>query len=360
MLANGVKETTVTTGTGTITLAAVTGFTRFSAAFAVGDRVAYCIKDGDNREWGVGTVAAGNTLERTLRLGTLVAGTYSADSEGALTAITLASASSEVVCDVHDLILPELGSEYLQVPANPKRFASLSNGVNIHRYTVPSGFGNAGIISVGWSLLGTGVATARNMATTNLFTSATRMGYVSDAVAGASAGIRATLGICHRGSGDKRGGFLLSARFGISDTVLVSDARLFIGMNSAGTALTNADQSTINNVVGLNLGTADANLNILTRGTVATQVDLGASFSRANVGNNANLITFTLWAPPSAAFIGYRVTMEGTAPAEATGYLTTNLPDSDTLLMPHIWRNTGATAASVGIDIAGISIRVPQ
>lgn len=97
MLANGVKETTTTTGTGTVTLAAVTGAARFSQAFSVGDIASYAIKDGDNWEWGIGTVSAGNTLARTAITATLVSGTYTATGA---TAITL-SGSAEVLCAEH-------------------------------------------------------------------------------------------------------------------------------------------------------------------------------------------------------------------------------------------------------------------
>lgn len=77
MLGNFVKETTSTTGTGTVTLSAVTGFSRISDQFAVGRLVAYAIEDGINRESGLGTVASGNTLERTVILSKLDGGTYS-------------------------------------------------------------------------------------------------------------------------------------------------------------------------------------------------------------------------------------------------------------------------------------------
>lgn len=93
MLANGVKETTATTGTGTLTLSAVTGYVRVAQAFAVGARLVYAMKDGDNWEWGIGTVGAANTLERTLINATYVSGTYT--SVGAA-AITLASGAAEV------------------------------------------------------------------------------------------------------------------------------------------------------------------------------------------------------------------------------------------------------------------------
>lgn len=65
MYANWVKETTVTAGTGGIATSAVAGWRRFSDIFAVGDIVYYTIQDGNNRETGIGTLAAGNTMART-------------------------------------------------------------------------------------------------------------------------------------------------------------------------------------------------------------------------------------------------------------------------------------------------------
>lgn len=115
MLANGVQETTTTTGTGTVTLAAATGFNRFSV-FAVGGIASYAIKDGNNREWGMGTVSAGNTLARTHVMATLVAGTYNATNP---TAITLASGAAEVICTPHIGTLTE---------ANTGRQIALSRG----------------------------------------------------------------------------------------------------------------------------------------------------------------------------------------------------------------------------------------
>jgi len=98
MLNNGVKETTATIGTGTITLTQVIGWLRFADGFAVGELASYAIKDNDNWEWGVGTVGASNTLARTTITDTLVAGIYT--SSGA-TAIALASALATVVSAEH-------------------------------------------------------------------------------------------------------------------------------------------------------------------------------------------------------------------------------------------------------------------
>jgi hypothetical protein len=61
-----VRETTATTGTGTITLGgAVSGFQTFAGAIPDGSQVAYTIEDGANWECGIGTYAQGsNTLSR--------------------------------------------------------------------------------------------------------------------------------------------------------------------------------------------------------------------------------------------------------------------------------------------------------
>ena len=90
-----IKETTATAGTGTVTLAAVTGWARFSNAFSVSDVVPYIIiDDNGNKETGFGTIGASNTLARTTPSVTLVSGTYDNTTP---TAITL-SGSATVLC----------------------------------------------------------------------------------------------------------------------------------------------------------------------------------------------------------------------------------------------------------------------
>lgn len=98
MLANGVKETTTTTGTGTVSLSAVSGFPRFSQGLAVGQFVDYAIKSGNNWEWGFGRVAAGNTLERYRVTAKFEGGTY---TKNPATGVNL-SGTSEVFGTVHD------------------------------------------------------------------------------------------------------------------------------------------------------------------------------------------------------------------------------------------------------------------
>lgn len=81
-IADRIKETTTTTGTGAMTLAgAMTGFRAFAAVCAVGDKCYYALQavDGSGNptgawETGVGTYSATNTLTRTTILASSAAG----------------------------------------------------------------------------------------------------------------------------------------------------------------------------------------------------------------------------------------------------------------------------------------------
>lgn len=64
-----VKETTTTTGTGSVSLAgASTGFLAFNARMAVGDSCTYCIVLDGEWEVGEGRLTASTTLSRDLVL----------------------------------------------------------------------------------------------------------------------------------------------------------------------------------------------------------------------------------------------------------------------------------------------------
>ena len=75
IIADRVRETSTTSGTGALTLAgAVTGFQRFSAVCSVGDEVQYVITEGASWEVGVGIYSGTNTLTRSTVLASSNAG----------------------------------------------------------------------------------------------------------------------------------------------------------------------------------------------------------------------------------------------------------------------------------------------
>jgi hypothetical protein len=91
VLADRVRETTTTTGTGAVTLAgATTGYRAFSAEVAVAGTVFYCITDGTNWETGLGTLATATTLARTA--------VYESSNAGAL--VSFPAGAKDVFCTI--------------------------------------------------------------------------------------------------------------------------------------------------------------------------------------------------------------------------------------------------------------------
>jgi hypothetical protein len=85
VLADRVKETSATTGTGALTLAgAVNGFQSFSSGIGVGNTTFYVIVLQGGTEWevGIGTLSAGTTLTRDSVISSSNAGALVAFSAG--------------------------------------------------------------------------------------------------------------------------------------------------------------------------------------------------------------------------------------------------------------------------------------
>ena len=100
MLGNWIKQTSTSTGTGNLTLAAVTGFPTFANQFAAGEYFYYTIlndSDGTPMESGIGHMSDSATLVRDKPLATFVAGTYN-DNDPA--AVTLAAGTKRVICSM--------------------------------------------------------------------------------------------------------------------------------------------------------------------------------------------------------------------------------------------------------------------
>lgn len=199
----------------------------------------------------------------------------------------------------------------------------------------------------------TGTATARSVATTNMFTRMRRLGYVSATSAGSLCAARVAAAQITTG-GTTAAGFFKIIRFGISDAALVSGARTFVGVSSSTAAATNVEPSTLKNVIGVGNGASDTNLKLFYAGSTAqTPIDLGANFPTNTI--NTDVYELALFAPPNTSDVYYEVTRLNTGHV-AAGVLANSggvaCPGNTTLLTYlQAWRtnNTGTTA--VGLDI---------
>ena len=212
--------------------------------------------------------------------------------------------------------------------------------------TVPGVFGMA-------ALTATGTATARTVATTNLLSRMTRLGYVSAATAGSLAGAREAVAKYTTGAGPGLGGFFARYRFGVSDAATVAGARMFVGLDALTAAPTNIDPSTKVNCIGVAQIATSNNLNIVYgNATAKTPIDLGVSFP---ANTNADAYELNLFAPPAGGCY-WQVRRLNTT-FEATGFLpSTEIPIATQLLCHQLWRCNNATALAVGLDVCGIYI----
>lgn len=210
-----------------------------------------------------------------------------------------------------------------------------------------------------------GTATARTVATTNLFTRTRRLGYVSAATAAAFANLYQTTAQYTVGDGTGLGGFFMSWRFGVSDAAAVSGARMFVGMSSSVAAATNVEPNTLTNSIGLAQLSTDATQFYIVYGGSAAQtaIALGTAMPpMAGTGiTNGIMYDFSLFSPENAnGIVYYRLERVGTT-TFVEGTLTptvvgTQTPASTTLLAPRIWRTNNATALAVGLDIISFYI----
>lgn len=108
LVADRVKETTTTTGTGNVTLAgAATQFQSFNTAFGTNSFFYYTIVDGNNTSWecGEGYLSAATTLVRSK---------VTASSTAGASAISLSANTHTVFCSITaELMSDETGKIYV-------------------------------------------------------------------------------------------------------------------------------------------------------------------------------------------------------------------------------------------------------
>lgn len=175
---------------------------------------------------------------------------------------------------------------------------------------------------------GTSAAQAHpTKASTNALTSMTRATFTTGTTATGSSGIQSTATVAWRGNAANLGGFFFFARFGVE--VLTSDIRVLVGLSSTNAAIT-TDPSTINNTIALTKDAADTTWQITARsGSATTKTNTGITITQGQI------LDFTLFAPPNAAFIGARVSNPLTGEILFETNLTANLPANNVFMYMH-------------------------
>ena len=257
---------------------------------------------------------------------------------------------------------PATGSRLFSRPFAARQLPSFRNGGNGETPVQPflgrnklrfwGAQGNSATIAlINMANTVTGTTTNRTAATTILFTAMSRVGFVSAATAGSSTGTRHGFTQFFMGNGTAGiGGFHYVTRFGVSDAATVANARMFVGLSATAGVLGNADPSTFLNQIGLGCDAGQTTLRIIHNdgAGVSTLVDLGANFPAQTL--SVDMYELQLYCAPNGSTVSYRVERLNTGHV-AEGTISTDLPINTTLLSPQLWRNNGATALAVGIDV---------
>lgn len=195
----------------------------------------------------------------------------------------------------------------------------------------------------------TGTATTRNVATTNLFTATRRVGYVSAAGTGTSAGTRHNASQYWAGNAPGLGGYFYVARFGVSQAK--TNMRIFVGMNASTAVLGNANPSTNTNIIGFACDAADSNLSFMHNDAsgAATKDTLTPSFPCQTA--NTDFYEIRIFMPPNGDTVYYSIENLVTGDLY-NGSANSDLPADTTFLSSQMWINTGTSFGTVALDVS--------
>lgn len=216
----------------------------------------------------------------------------------------------------------------------------------------PNGGSNSVVTTGSAAITNTGI-TSRAFSATNMFTGARRVGYVSPASANERAGYYAAVVNFWRGDTPGAGGFRCTWRFGISDAVLNTTARMFVGLINSTGIFTDVDPSTLINLLGFGCDSGDTELQLYAAGGAAqARTSLGANFPVNTT--NVDVFEASLFSAPNGPDVKWQITRLNTGDvASGTISAAAQLPSATTPLGHRAYRTTGATATAVGIDLFG-------
>ncbi len=207
------------------------------------------------------------------------------------------------------------------------------------------------INSEGLPITSVGTVSHPTLAATNLGTSMRRWRLTSAAVVDSVADQRSAGWACWRGNAAGLGGWTFVTR--LSLTTLQATGMGFFGLYGSTAALaTTLTLATVVNCIGIGFqrGTHTNWQLVANDGTGApTLTDMGASFAIATGG----VLTLTIAAAPNGSSVWARVVDEVSG-VVFEQEITADLPGAAQFLSPRLFMNTGATAAAVAYDCAGV------
>ncbi|MFN3576635.1 MAG: DUF2793 domain-containing protein, partial [Tabrizicola sp.] len=209
------------------------------------------------------------------------------------------------------------------------------------------------ITTEGLPITSVGTVSHPTLAATNLAASMRRWRLTSAAVVDSVADQRSAGWACWRGNAAGLGGWTFVTR--ISLTTLQATGMGFFGLygSTAALATTLTLASVVNCIgIGFQRGT-HANWQLVANdGTGApTLTDMGASFAIATGG----VVSLFIAAPPNGSSVWVRAVNEVTG-AVFEQEIAADLPAATQFLSPRLFLNTGATAAAVAYDCAGVYV----
>lgn len=220
-----------------------------------------------------------------------------------------------------------------------------SLGRRAPRLWLPQTGTTIGLFGMGGTSIGTVSHPA--LASTNFQTQMRRARFASAASAGSFAGIRGPDTITWLGNAATLGGFDFVCRFSMPTNL--ANVRAFVGLYASTAALTNVDPSSLFNMIGMGLDSADANWQMMhnDQSGGSTKNNLGASFVKSTTA----VYEIRMRASPNASQIRWQVTRLDAAGLQS-GVAFGNIPQNTVFLTPYIWITNNAVASAAQIEMA--------
>lgn len=385
IIADRIKETTSTTGTGNVTLAgASTGFRAFSSVLANNDTTYYLIVGTSEWEIGIGTfVAATPALARTTVVSSSNSNAAVSFSAGSKTVVIVNAAGASIN-------LNALASN----PATPSADTVVLYGFNVGGRILPKIIGPSGIDTCLQTALfqnrilmyvpstgttGTGSGTGLGpvwtagastptishptpSSTSPAISNQMRRTKFANPVTTPNMGLGVKAAAADTlnywiGNSTGLGGFFYAARF-IIESYPASTVRIFAGLTASSSTFVTASDTVLNNTCGLWHDTSDPSsgansFNFVTRNAATTTKQ---SIALSNAIAAGNSYDFYMFCAPNAGTIYWRLD-DIVNNVTYTGSTSTTLPVNTAFMGPQCSMSNGTanvTAASTALGVAGV------